>query len=160
MKKFIVFLMALLVCGSVYAATTPNSIITAQTPKNGLVQFLQGTDVAGTYKTLYTGSANGSKIMSIVATTNDPSATHLLTCQVVNGGVFYGGTAATIAVSTGFANAAYPLNIISTWTGLPVDSDGNPFLYLKSASDTLQCTFATAITATDVINIMATAADF
>ena len=36
------------------AAVTPNSDVTPQTPNNGKVQFLQGTDSAGTYKTLYT----------------------------------------------------------------------------------------------------------
>jgi hypothetical protein len=45
------------------------------------------------------------------------------------------------------------------WPGLPVDSDGNPYIILVSG-DTLQATFATALTSTDFVNIVAQCADF
>lgn len=147
-------------CGA-KAATTPNTFVTAQTPNRGIVQFLQGTDVAGTYKTIYTASANGSKCRALWSTNNDPSATHLLTVQIVNGGVKYGGMAITSVLSAGFANATPAQNLISAgnWPGLPLDSDGNPYIFLASG-DTLQATFATAITSTDVINIVANCDDY
>lgn len=164
MKKmlFLVWVMLLgAFCDDARAATTPNSVVTAQTPNRGIVQFLQGTDVAGTYKTLYTASANGSKIISLYTNNNDGSAQHLITCQIVNGGVKYGGVALTTVSNAGFANATPAQNLFNAtvWPGLPLDSDGNPFLYLISG-DTLQCTFATALTSTDLINIVAVAADF
>lgn len=142
-------------------STTPNSIVTPQTPNRGVVQFLQGTDSAGTYKTIYTAGANGSKVYGLWSNNNDASATHLITVQIVNAGVKYGGVAITSVVNAGFANAAPAQNLLSpaNWPGLPLDNLGNPYLLLVSG-DTLQATFATALTATDVLNIVAVAADY
>lgn len=143
------------------AAVTPNSIITAQIPNRGIVQFLQGTDAAGTYKTLYTAGINGSKCFGMYETNNDGSATHLVTVQVVNGGVRYGGMAITTASNDGFANAAPAKALMSNtnWPGLPIDGNGNPTIYLVSG-DTLQATFATALTSSDLINIYVSCVDF
>lgn len=161
MQRVFPFLIALLFSFPAFAATTPNSVITAQTPNRGIVQFLQGTDSAGTYKTVYTAGSNGSKIVGLFSTNNDSSVTHLITCQVVNGGVKYGGVSITSVLSAGFANVTPAQNLLSptNWAGLPTDSDGNPFLYMISG-DTLQCTFATSLTSTDLINIVTVAADF
>lgn len=163
MKKFLLALAALLLlAGPARAATTPNNIITAQTPKLALVQFLQGTDVAGTYKTLYTGGANGSKISALYANTNDGSASHLVTCELVRSAVLYGGVAVTVAVNSGYANAAPAINLMSTtnWPGLPFDGNGNPYIFLSGAGDTVQCTFATALTAAKLLNVTAIVSDF
>lgn len=143
------------------AAVTPNSVVTPQTPNRGIVQFLQGTDVAGTYKTLYTGGANGSKCIAIWETNNDGSATHVITVQVVNSTVKYGGVAQTTASNDGFASGTPAKSMFNTslWPGLPNDSDGNPFIFLANG-DTLQATFATALTTSDVINLEAVCMDF
>jgi hypothetical protein len=161
MRKILVALF-ILTCSPVFAAGTQNKVITAQIPNLGVVQFLQGTDSAGTYKTLYTGGANGSIIKGLIATTNDASAAHLVTCQVVRSAVKYAVTSVNIPINSGFASGAPPVNLLSSTNtpGLPIDSDQNPFIYLFNASDTLQCTFATALTASDVINIIAVATDF
>lgn len=162
MKKILSLALALLfVASPVFAAVTANSVVTAQTPNRGIVQFLQGTDSAGTYKTLYTAGANGSKISSLLMNNNDPSATHLVTCQIVNGGVKYGGVALTSVISAGFVSGTPPQNMLTpaVWTGLPIDGNGNPYLTLISG-DTLQCTFATAITAADLINLNVVASDY
>jgi hypothetical protein len=157
----IVVAAGLLLLTSAFAAVTPNSIITAQTVNRGKVQFLQGTDTAGTYKTLYAAGANGSKCFGMFETNNDGSATHLVTVQVFNGGVAYGGVAVTSASSDGFANATPAKNLMSpaNWPGLPVDANGNPFIYLASG-DTLQATFATALTSMDVLNIYVNCVDY
>jgi hypothetical protein len=162
MLRLLIWLVVFLFLGgSAMAAVTPNSIVTAQTPSRGIVQFLQPTDSAGTYKTLYTAGTNGSKCFGMWTTNNDPSATHLLTVQVVNGGVKFGGTALTTVSSAGFVNGtgAQVLMSPAVWPGLPLDSDGNPFLALASG-DTIQATFATALTATDLINLFVTCVDF
>src|SRR5262249_17332419 len=66
---------ALLIPASIaFAAVTPNSAVDPQTPALGLVQFLQGTDSAGAYKTVYTCGSNGSKIVAMVASSSDGSA--------------------------------------------------------------------------------------
>lgn len=143
------------------AATTANSVVTAQTPNRGVVQFLQGTDTAGTYKTLYSAGSNGSKCFGGIESNNDGSATHLITIEIVNSSVKYGGVAFTTASNDGYANATppKPFTSASTWTGLPLDSDGNPYLFLASG-DTLQATFATALTSSDKVNLVITCADF
>lgn len=152
------------------AATTPNSTVSPQTPNLGKVQFLQGTDSAGTYKTLYTGGASGSKITAIYVTSFDPSATHLVTVQISSSASAhcspatscYGGTAVTIPVSSGSANGAPAVNMMSSqnWPGLPRDSDGNPYIYLPANTWTVEVTFATALTSTDWLSAVAVAADF
>jgi hypothetical protein len=151
----------LVLIGTAFAATTPNSIVTAQTIRRGIVQFLQGTDVAGTYKTLYTAGANGSKCFGMVETNNDASATHVVTVQVFNATVGYGGTAIITASNDGYVNTAPPKAMMTpaVWPGLPIDSNGNPFIYLVSG-DTLQATFATAITSMDWVNIYVNCVDF
>ena len=101
------------------AATTPNSFVSPQTPNRGIVQFLQGTDNAGTYKTLYTAGANGSRCYGMLMNSNDTSTTHLVTVQIVNSAVKYGGVASTVGLSAGFANGstAQPLMSSSVWPG-------------------------------------------
>lgn len=144
------------------AATTPNSFVSPQTPNRGVVQFLQGTDNAGTYKTLYTAGANGSRCYGMLMNNNDVTTTHLVTVQIVNTAVKYGGAAATTTLSAGFSNstAGQPLMAPSVWPGLPVDQYGNPYIQLVSG-DTVQATFATALSTTgNVINIYTSCSDF
>src|SRR5271165_5399153 len=64
-------------------AAVSSTPVFVQTPNRGIVQFLQGTDSAGTYKTLYTGGSNGSKCTGMYITSND-AASHLVTIQLVN----------------------------------------------------------------------------
>jgi hypothetical protein len=151
----------LLISWPIGAAVTPNSPVTPQTPNRGVVQFLQGTDTAGTYKTLYTAGANGSDCSALWLTTNDGSATHLVTVQIVNSSVKYGGVAITTVESAGFANAVPAMNLFQStiWPGLPLNSDGNPFLRIVSG-DTIQATFATSLTSSTVINLVMSCADY
>ena len=162
MKKLLLSLLAsVLFASQAMAAVTANSIVTAQTPNRGIQSFVQGTDSPGTYKTVYTAGANGSKISALLMTNNDASATHLVTCQIVNGGNKYGGAALTTVVSAGFVSATPPQSLLTPaiWPGLPIDGNGNPYLTLISG-DTLQCTFATALTSTDQINIISVNSDY
>lgn len=157
----IALLFGLALGGVADAAVTANSVITAQAANRGIVQFLQGTDSAGTYKTLYTAGTNGSMCEGMWMTNDDGSATHLVTVQIVNTSVKYGGTALTTVENAGFANAtpAQSLTSPAIWPGLPVDTTGNPFIMLASG-DTLQATFLTALTTSDLINISVTCYDF
>lgn len=158
-----------LLCGSIPAlAAIVNTPVFTQVPKMQGTNFVQGTDAAGTYKTLYTGDADGTKVTGIWVTTNDGSASHLVTVQLGTTSSCgtqsncYGGAAVTIAVNSGFANGAPAVNIMSPtlWPGLPTDSDGNPYIYLSSASQAIQATFATALTASTQISITVIASDF
>ena len=162
--KFIYLLMAVvlaLVAVRTDAAVTPNSFVSAQTPTRGIVQFLQGTDVAGTYKTLYTAGSNGSRCNAIWLTHDDQTNTHLINVQIVSSSVKYGGPQYTTVVSGGAGLFITPINLMTAaiWPGLPTDSDGNPYVQLASG-DTLQATFATALVTSGVINIVVSCADF
>jgi hypothetical protein len=160
MKKIAALLVILLLAAlPAFAAVTANSVITAQTPNRGILQFTSSSS-AGTYATLYTAGSNGSKCYGMQMTNSD-SATHLVTVQLVNATVKYGGVALTTVATAGFANAVPPQSMMSAivWPGLAVDSDGNPFIMLISG-DTLQATFATAITAATVLNLQLTCVDF
>lgn len=159
--RFRLALLAALFAAPAFATTTPNSIITAQTPNRGLVQFLEGTDTAGVYKTLYTAGANGSKCFAVWESNNDGSATHLVTLQIVSATVKYGGVAITTASNDGTAASTPAKNFISAavWPGLPVDGNGNPYIFLASG-DTLQATFATSLTSGKAVNLAATCVDY
>lgn len=143
------------------AAVTPNSFVAPQVVNRGIVQFLQGTDAAGTYKTVYTAGANGSRCNGLWMSTTDGTTTHLVTVQIVNSTVKYGGVAVTTVLGSGFTTAVPPQNMFSptVWVGLPLDQFSNPYLQLISG-DTLQVTFATALTAATVINLVASCSDY
>ena len=86
---------------------------------------------------------------------------HLVTVQIVNSTVKYGGMSITSVESAGFTNANPAQNLMApaNWPGLPLDANGNPYLQLVSG-DTIQATFATNLTSTDVINIVTECGDF
>ena len=156
----------LVLCQQVQGAVTPNSVVTPQTPNRGLVQFLQGTDSAGTYKTVYTAGANGSVCRGMEANNSEASQTHLITIQVVNGGVKYGGVAFTSAAGAGFVGGTPPQTIMGNtfgaglWGSLATDGAQDQFKILVSG-DTLQATFATAfVTSGAVIDLQLNCDDF
>jgi len=154
-------LLGTVLAGPSWGAVTPNSPVFMQTPTVGKVQFLQGTDTAGTYKTLYTAGTNGARCNAMWLTTDDGTVTHLVTVQVVSGGIRFGGVAAATTVSQGFLNGTPPLNLLAPtlWPGLPLDSDGNPYIQLATG-DTLQATYATALTAATRINLIVSCGEF
>ena len=161
MRKILLFFCALaILSGNAIAATTPNSAVRAQTPTNGKLQFLPAS-TPGTYLTLYTAGANGSRCNALMLSATDQTATHLVSCQIVNGGVKYGGTFGTTVLSGGAGVLTAQQNLMSpsAWVGLPTDSSGTPYFQLVSG-DTFQCTYATAVTTADAVNLIAMCADF
>jgi|SRR6185312_14076149 len=161
MRKILPLVFFLGLIGAAHAAVTTNTAVLPQTPNRGIVQFLQGTDSAGTYKTLYTAGSNGSICFGLSMSNNDGSATHLVTVQLVNGGVKYGGTALTTVSSAGFASGtpAQALMTPSVWPGLLSDVTGNEYIMLVSG-DTIQATFATALTSATLINLEISCVDY
>lgn len=140
-----------------FAAVTPNSAVTAQTPNRGLVQFLPAS-TPGNYSTLYTSGANGSRCNAFWVDNNDASATHIITCQLVNGGIKYGGFSLT-TVSPAGATSFNQASLMPATTIVGQDTDYNPFLTLTSG-DTIQCTYATAVTAAEQVDIHIQCGDF
>lgn len=118
--------------------------VCVQTPKNTLMNFVEGTDAAGTFKTIYTAGADGSKVTGINAAT-DADETHLLSLIITRSAVDYLLGAIDMPVTSGTADTIPPVNALAAMSGLPVDNDGQAYLFLESG-DTLRATFATAFT--------------
>ena len=148
---------------SANAAVTANSVVTAQTPSRGVLQFLNAS-TPGTYATLYTAGTNGSNCRGLHVNNNDPTATHIVTIQIVNSAVKYGGsnlTTTLAATATSFVTQAVTSvpGTAGAWNGLPVDSDGNAYIALITG-DTIQATFATTITSGDQVDLIVSCSDF
>jgi hypothetical protein len=143
------------------AATTPNSLVTPQTPSRGVVRFLQGTDSAGTLKTIYTAGANGSRCYGLFMTNSDNSTTHLVNVYLTNAGFSVNGPAVTTVLAAGVAAgvAPQPLMTSTVWPALPVDQYNNPYVQMVSG-DTLQATFATVLSTSAQITMYAVCNDF
>ena len=156
MLKKLCLIIPLLFAFPVQAAVTPNSIITAQTPNEGKLQFTSSS-TPGTFVTAYTAGSNGTKVSGIFVNNTDSTATHVVQCAIFNATVEYSGWSVT--TTSPAAGAQINLAFFTTWLGLPVDSDQNPFLYLVNG-DTIQCTYATAVTAGKAVNIEIIASDF
>lgn len=159
-NKITILLAIILIPIAAYAAVTPNSFVTPQGPTVALGIFLQGTDVAGTYKTMYTAGANGSRCYSISVSNNDSSATHLVLFRFAQGATQYGGASFTTALSAGFSNLNPPQDGIQAFGGtLPKDAYGNQYIQL-AFGQVLQATFFTALTAGTAIWVQMACADF
>lgn len=130
-----------------------------QNPKNGNVQILPA-DASG-LKTIYTGGANGSKINALMVTSSDTAARDV-TWGITIAAVFYPLGTVTIPITAGQINSAPAVNLfdLTKTPGLPLDSDGNPYVFLASASYTLQAKTLTTVTAAKEIDISALAADW
>jgi hypothetical protein len=166
MRKLALLVATTLLALPADAAVTPNSVVTPQTPNNARVQFLQGTDSFGTYKTLYTAGSNGSVCFGIETTNSEATQTHLVTIQEQISAVKYGGAVVTTVAGSGLVSGT-PQEISGvpgvqgTWTSLPVDGNGNGYTQLVSG-DTLVATYGTPNLATSgsVINVRAVCNDY
>jgi hypothetical protein len=163
MRK-ILALLALLVASPALAQTTPNSYMALQKIAPSAQKFIQGTDTAGTYKTIYIGGTNGSICFNLIAMSNDQTTPHLVSIRYTT------ASAATFDICSATVAPAVPAigaNLFGPAVGvfvtnfcpLPISQAGNAYIQLK-AGDTLQATFTTALTATDQINLIAQCGDF
>jgi hypothetical protein len=126
-------------------------------------QFVQGTDAAGTYKTLYTGVAGGSRCVSVVATSED-EVDHVVRLQVTKGAVNAILVAVPVLAGAGVDGTVAQADLLSVALapGLPDESDGNQWIHLEE-NDVLAVTYLTAFGASgsgETINVFATCANF
>lgn len=143
-------------------AVTSNSLITTQTPRAVTQTFAQGTDPALTFKTLFTGGSNGSKVVACVAATTDTTLSHLFRLAYTpSGGNPRYLAAITIPAGAGHdgADASVDLLSASSIPGLPIDNDGQKYIFL-GANDTLQGHYDTNLTSAKQIDIVTIGADF
>lgn len=138
-------------------ATQPNSLISVQVPKRTFIQILPA-DTTG-LKTLYTGGSNGSKIVAIIVTSSDTAARDVQV-GVTNGGTFIPLGTVTVPITAGTIAATGGVDVLAACNGLPVDNDGQAYIFLLSASDTLQVKSLTTVTTALALNFTAIGGDF
>jgi hypothetical protein len=131
-------------------ATTPNSAITVQTPKVGLVQIANAD--ASNLKTVVTAGANGSKVSSLVVSSSDTSSRDVQWGRS-RSTVFYPIATVTIPATAGQVAGTAPIDLFSPANapGLPVDNDGQPYIFLESG-DTLDIKALTTVTTAKAIS--------
>lgn len=108
----------------------------------------------------YTAGANGSKIIAVIATSTDSAARDIQMSRT-NGGTSYPLGTKNVAITAGTVTGTPAVNLLdpTVEVGLPIDSDGNPFLYLISG-DTLTFSALTTVTTAKLISITVIAVDF
>lgn len=147
-------------------ALTPNSEITPQTPNNAKVVFTNAnaTNPVG----LYNSGSNGSKIVGVIITSTDNvSHDFQLSIQGRSGGgnVVYPLGTVSVPIGAGNSGSVPSVNALNNaqFPGLPVDSDGNPYLILVivgGVPDVLEGTLLTAIAGSGTVTVNIIAADF
>jgi hypothetical protein len=130
-----------------------------QTPKNSKVQILPADTT--TLKTLYTGGANGSKIVAVFASSTDTS-TRDVQIGVTRSGTFFPLCTITVAITAGTVAGTSPASLLSSSAipSLPVDNDGQTYILLSDSTDLLQVKALTTVTGAKEIDITAIGADF
>lgn len=130
-----------------------------QTIKRYSVQILNAD--ASNLKTLATGGANGTKVMAVNVASTDTTARDV-TIGITNGGTFLPLGTVTVPVTAGTIAATPAVNAldITKMPGLPVDSDGQPYVFLQSASDTLQVKSLTTVTSAKELDFNGFGEDF
>ena len=167
MKWGRIFLACLWICAiatSASATVTANSIVTTQNPKAYKAQVVNASGVVTltattNYVTVVTGGANGTKVVSLVCTSND-AASHNIAYGFIRSATFY--PLGVAAIGSASATSVTSVNLLASGqtSGLAVDSDGNPYVLLESTDTLVAGVLTTAVTASDAVSCMATAADF
>jgi hypothetical protein len=112
------------------------------------------------FKTLWTAPVNGSKITSISATSDD-TATKDMQLWMSKGGVDFLLGTKTIAITAGFVTGTPAFNWFDgvQIPGLPVDADGQRYLFLENGC-VLKAKLTVAATAAKTHYLTAYGCDF
>jgi hypothetical protein len=99
-------------------------------------------------------------VISIICTNTDASG-YNVTFSVLRSSTTYVLDTVVIPASAGYGPVTPPVSILNAANipGIPLDSDGNPYLFLE-ATDTLQMANGSTIAAGKVISCHTVAADF
>lgn len=140
-------------------AVTTNSIVTPQAPVITPITIVNAD--ASNKKTACTAGSNGTKVVSLTACSDDTSnriVQVFLTRSATN--YLLGSAVVTTLAGTDGATAVVDLlNNTTIFPGLPVDNDGQRYLFLKSG-DTLTVASTTTVTAAKTVTITCNSADF
>lgn len=144
-------------------ATTPTPIY-PQTLYNA-VQTITAAETT-TIKALTTTQTNGLKVESIIVTSNDTSARDVCLYMTISA-TNYLLIQVQIPITAGQVNTTPPVNLLAggvaglpgSFPGLPIDGNGNPYIYLPSGA-TLSVNAPVALTTAKTMTFLATGASF
>lgn len=140
-------------------ATVTDTPVFIQTPRAYKVQIVSASGT--TAQVLAAGGPNGTKVLSIVASNTNSGAGYNVTISVLRGTTTYVLTTVNVPASSGNLASTPPVALLNLTTipGLPVDSDGNPYIYLEP-TDTLQASVSVAVTSGKAVSLETVAGDF
>jgi hypothetical protein len=138
-------------------ATSPIPVL-VQAPKIGLVQIANAD--ASTQKVVVTAGANGTKVVSLTAASSDTAA-RVLQISVGRGGTNYIIGSVSVPAGAGTNGTSPSVNLLASTLlpGLPVDNDGQPYVFLQTG-DVLQVSSTTTVTSNTLVHLSAIEADF
>jgi hypothetical protein len=129
-----------------------------QTPKNTQITIVAAD--ASTNKTVCTAGTNGTKVTALWVTSDDTSA-RIIQWKITRSAVtvLCGSTNVATLAGTDGVTPAVDLLGATLNPGLPIDNDGNKYLFLVSG-DTLVISSTTTVTAAKTVSATAIHADF
>ena len=127
-----------------------------KTPKVTQITILPADTTA--QKVVCTAGANGSKVVGLIATSNDTATMNVQILIKRSATSILLGTGRIVTLS-GTNGAAANVNLLNAISGLPIDNDGQPYLYLVSG-DTLECAVLVTVTAAKTISLTCIHGDF
>lgn len=129
-----------------------------QTPNLTPVAFTN-SDSANTKKTIVTAGSNGSKIVAVTATSTETANARVAQLWLTRSAVSYLLCSENIAVNSGFDGTTAGVNLMTIFSGLPIDNDGQRYFFLISG-DTLQVSLTTQVASGKEIDVFPVAGDF
>jgi hypothetical protein len=129
----------------------PQSVNTdKQTIVNADGQTVKAVSAAGT---------NGSKVSMLLATSTDTTARDVILYMTISATNYPIGQI-SIPITAGQLNSAPTINLLnSAQLQLPLDSNGNPYIYLGPGA-TLSVSAPVSVTAAKTVNLVATREDY
>jgi hypothetical protein len=131
--------------------------IFVQTPKITPAAFVNA-DAANTKKTILTAGSAGTKVVAVNSTSTD-TVSRICQLWLTRSAVSYLLGSAVVLTLSGTDGIVTTQNVLLLFPGLPVDNDGQRYLFLESG-DTLQASFTTQVTAAKEIDVYAIGANF
>jgi len=128
------------------------------TPNVGIAQIANAD--ASAYKDLFTAGASGSKVVAITAASDDASLAHVVQLSLVRSATVYPLGAVNVPISAGSVSGTPAVDLLQSNVipGLPVDNDGQRYLFLMSG-DKLQVKSLSTMTAAKLLSVVAIGAD-
>lgn len=131
-----------------------------QTPKITPAAFTNA-DSANTKKTIATAGSDGSKVVGINITSTETANARVAQLWLTRSATSYLLGSINVPVNSGFDGTVAAVNAINQtiMPSLPIDNDGQPYLFLESG-DTLQASFTTQIASGKEADVVAIFGNF